>query len=64
MNLTGKSVTRVATTVTRVAALALLVAFAGAFELGRYQGERLDATQTAGASDSDVPVDFLMDGLL
>ena len=47
-----------------VAALALLVAFAGAFELGRYQGERLDATQTAEVSDSDVPVDLLMDGLL
>ena len=46
------------------AALALLVAFAGAFELGRYQGERLDATQTAEAGDSDVPVDLLMDGLL
>jgi anti-sigma factor RsiW len=46
------------------AALALLVAFAGAFELGRCQGERLDATQTAEAGDSDVPVDLLMDGLL
>jgi anti-sigma factor RsiW len=46
------------------AALALLVAFAGAFELGRYQGERIDAMQTAEAGDSDVPVDLLMDGLL
>lgn len=47
-----------------VAALALLVAFAGAFELGRYQSERLDVTQTAEAGDSDVLVDLLMDDLL
>lgn len=46
------------------AALALLVACAGAFELGRYQGERIDATQTAETADSDVPVDLLMAGLL
>lgn len=46
------------------AAVLVLLACAGAFELGRYQGERLDPTQTAEFSDSDVPVDLLMDGLL
>ena len=45
------------------AALMVLLACAGAFEAGRYQGERLDATQTAEA-DSDVPVDLLIGGLL
>jgi anti-sigma factor RsiW len=51
-----------------VAGLALLLACAGAFEMGRYQSLQIDATQTAdvssGATDSDVPVDLLMAGLL
>ncbi|MPZ08847.1 MAG: hypothetical protein GEU89_01380 [Kiloniellaceae bacterium] len=47
-----------------LAGLALLLACAGAFELGRYQAALLDTTQTAEAGDSDVPVDLLMSGLL
>lgn len=47
-----------------LAAIALLFACAGALELGRYQAEQLDSAQTAAASDSDVPVDLLMGGLL
>lgn len=46
------------------AAVVLLVACAGAFEAGRYQGERLEATQTAELADSEVPVDLLIDGML
>lgn len=46
------------------AAVMLLLACAGAFEAGRYQGERLDATQTAEAAESDVPVDLLIGGLI
>jgi peptidyl-prolyl cis-trans isomerase D len=46
------------------AAVALVLACAGAFELGRYQGEQMDATQSAEVTESDVPVDLLMDGLL
>jgi anti-sigma factor RsiW len=47
-----------------LAGLALLLACAGAFELGRYQAEQLDTTQTAEAGDSDLPVDLLMGDLL
>ena len=47
-----------------LAGLAMLVACAGAFELGRYQAGQLDTAQTAEAGDSDVPVDLLMAGLL
>ncbi|MGF1631717.1 MAG: hypothetical protein ACFCUT_19755 [Kiloniellaceae bacterium] len=47
-----------------LAGLALLLACAGAFELGRYQAVQLDSTQTAETGDSDVPVDLLMAGLL
>jgi len=50
--------------VSALAGLALLLACAGAFELGRYQAEQLDTTQTAEAGDSDLPVDLLMGGLL
>jgi anti-sigma factor RsiW len=50
--------------VSALAGLALLLACAGAFELGRYQSERFDTTQTAEVSDADLPVDLLMDGLL
>lgn len=46
------------------AAVALVLACAGAFELGRYQGEQMDSTQTAEASDSEVPVDLLLDDLI
>lgn len=47
-----------------LAGLALLLACAGAFELGRYQSERFDTAQTAEVSDADLPVDLLMGGLL
>ena len=47
-----------------LAGIALLLACAGAFELGRYQAEQLDTPQTAVASDNDVPVDLLMSGIL
>jgi len=47
-----------------LAVLALVVACAGAFELGRYQSEQLEAAQTAEAGDSDVPADLLFDGLI
>lgn len=47
-----------------LAGLALLLACAGAFELGRYQAERFDTTQTAEAGDADLPVELLMGGLL
>ena len=47
-----------------LASLALLLACAGAFELGRHQAEQLRAPQTLAASDSDLPVDLLMGGLL
>lgn len=50
--------------VSALAGLALLLACAGAFELGRYQAERLDAPQAAAASDSDLPVDLLIGDLL
>jgi anti-sigma factor RsiW len=50
--------------VSALAGLALLLACAGAFELGRYQAEQLDTTQTAEAGDSDLPVDLLMGDLL
>jgi anti-sigma factor RsiW len=46
------------------AALALVVACAGAFEMGRYQFEQLEATEPAAAGDSDVPVDLLLDGFI
>jgi anti-sigma factor RsiW len=47
-----------------LAGIALLLACAGAFELGRYQAAQLDAPQTAVASETDVPVDLLMSGIL
>lgn len=47
-----------------LAGIALLLACAGAFELGRYQAGQLDSPQTAAASDSDLPVDLLMSGIL
>ncbi len=46
------------------AAVALVLACAGAFELGRYQGEQMDSTQSAEVTDSDVPVDLLLDDLI
>ncbi|MEQ8355868.1 MAG: hypothetical protein RH942_10065 [Kiloniellaceae bacterium] len=46
------------------ATLALVLACAGAFELGRYQSEQLAAEQSAELGDSDVPVDLLLDGLI
>jgi anti-sigma factor RsiW len=46
------------------AAVALVLACAGAFELGRYQGEQMDATQSAEVADSDVPVDLLLEDLI
>lgn len=48
-----------------VAAAALLLACAGAFELGRYQATQLSGvTQTAETADSDVPAEFVLGGLL
>jgi len=47
-----------------LAGIALLLACAGAFELGRYQAGQLDTPQTAAAGDSDLPVDLLMSGIL
>lgn len=47
-----------------LAALALVVACAGAFELGRYQSEQLEAAEIAEAEDSDVTVDLLFDDLI
>ena len=44
------------------ATLAVVVACAGAFELGRYQATQLEATAKSAASE--VPVDLLLDGLL
>lgn len=50
------------------AVVVLALACAGAFELGRYQGEQLDTTRSAGQSaearDSDVPVDLLLEDLI
>lgn len=46
-----------------LAGLALLLACAGAFELGRYQAAQLD-TQFADTGEGDLPVDLLMAGLL
>ena len=50
--------------VSTVAAVALVLACAGAFELGRYQGEQLDTTQTTEVAESDVPVDLLLEDLI
>lgn len=50
--------------VSTLAAVALLVACAGAFELGRYQGEQLGTTQSAEIGDSDVPVDLLLEDVI
>src|SRR3546814_12633179 len=50
--------------VSALAGLALLLACAGAFELGRYQAERLDSLEASVASESELPVEFLMGGLL
>lgn len=47
-----------------LAVIALMVACAGAFELGRYQAEQLDSAQTAVVNDSDLAVDLLMSGAL
>ena len=44
--------------------VALVLACAGAFELGRYQGEQLDTTQTTEVAESDVPVDLLLEDLI
>lgn len=46
-----------------LAGIALLLACAGAFELGRYQAGQLDSPQTAAASD-DLSVELLMGGIL
>lgn len=46
------------------AAVAVLLACAGAFELGRYQGEQMDTTQSAEVAESDVPVDLLLEDLI
>ncbi len=46
------------------ATLAVAIACAGAFELGRYQAEQLEAEQSAARAESDVPVDLLLEGLL
>ncbi len=46
------------------ATLAVAIACAGAFELGRYQAEQLEAEQSAARAKSDVPVDLLLEGLL
>ena len=50
--------------VSAFAAVALLVACAGAFELGRSQATQMTTMQTAETMDSDVPVEFVMGGLL
>src|SRR5690606_33857942 len=47
-----------------LAGIALLLACAGAFELGRYQAGQLDSAETVAASDSDLPVELLMSGIL
>ena len=50
--------------VSALAAAALLLGCAGAFELGRYQAQQLDTTtQLAETGDSDVPVEFVISGL-
>lgn len=46
------------------AAVAVLLACAGAFELGRYQGAQMDTTQSAEIAESDVPVDLLLEDLI
>jgi anti-sigma factor RsiW len=46
------------------AAVALLLACAGAFELGRYQAVQWNPVGVDEAADSDVPVDLMMSGLL
>jgi anti-sigma factor RsiW len=46
------------------AAVALLLACAGAFELGRYQGQQMETTPSAEVAESDVPVDLLMEDLI
>lgn len=46
------------------AAVAVLLACAGAFELGRYQGAQMDTTQSAEVAESDVPVDLLLEDLI
>ncbi len=46
------------------AGLALLLASAGAFELGRFQAGQLNAPQSAEVAESDIPVDLLMDDLI
>lgn len=51
--------------VSAFAAIALLLACVGAFELGRYQAAQLDTTtQTADTAESDVPAEFVLGGLL
>ena len=46
------------------ATLAVMLACAGAFELGRYQADRLDFQQSAGLAESDIPEDLLLEGLI
>ncbi|MEO3427283.1 hypothetical protein AAFN88_00395 [Pelagibius sp. CAU 1746] len=49
------------------ATVALVLACAGAFELGRYQGEQLDVAQSAQSAEvagGDLPVDLLLEDLI
>ena len=46
------------------ATLAVMVACAGAFELGRYQSEQIESAEAAEVAASGVPVDLLLEGLL
>lgn len=46
------------------AAVVVLLACAGAFELGRYQGEQMDATQSAEVAESDIPGDLFLEDLI
>ncbi|WP_193368605.1 anti-sigma factor family protein [Pelagibius marinus] len=46
------------------AAVALVLACAGAFELGRYQGEQMEPTQSAEVTDGDLSADLLLDDLI
>lgn len=46
------------------AVLALMLACAGAFQLGLYQADQLGAGPSTEASDSELPVDLVLDGLI
>ncbi len=50
--------------VSAAAVVMLAVACVGAFELGRYQGEQMDTAQSAEVTESDVPVDLLLEDLI